>query len=620
MTIFVGAVLFMVEAQPSKKAIRLTDKAEEAVKDRKFTDAKTLLKKAIEQDPAYGTPYLRIASIYMVYQQQDSALLYYNQYTRVTPAEKISSRLWTRIAQLNFEFGKYNLAEEAIYHVDHPDSVLFRSILFSKESTANSRELKVEPLPSTINQFKLQYFPVLTIDEQTIIFTKRDANHPGADEDIMVSMIIGEDWIPAQSISNTINTPFNEGACTISADGRTLIFTSCDGRSSFGSCDLYYARRDGNVWSKPVNLGNEVNTKYWESQPALSADGRKLYFSSNRPGGFGRRDLWVSSFKNDQWIKPVNLGKNINTKNDETTPFIHANSDVIFFSSNGHIGLGGFDLYKSEKISGRWSEPTNLGHPINSYHDELSLFINATGTHAYFAKEKSEGGKMLESLIVRYQLPQNQLIQNTSSYITGRVIDAASQKALSANIKMFNLNDSTDRYETIADPITGRYYLVLVANKEYGVFINKKNYLFEDLTFFAQDNNALQPDTVDIYLTPIDVGQELVLENIYFEFDSHNLNQKSISELKALALYLSENKGIKFRIEGHTDDVGTEAYNIELSTARAKTVYDFLLEKGIDPTRMAYTGKGSEKPIATNQSELGRKKNRRITFIVTAND
>lgn len=610
---------YTLVAQNSKKASRLTEKAEGSIVDRDFIKAKHLLKRALEADNAHGPAYLKLAAIYSVFQQRDSALLYYNTYSDHIDAEKIPGKLWLRIAELNYSAGNYQRARTAIDRVPDPTYLLKASIDFSLESVAKGLTLEIEELPSAINQFQLQYFPALTIDENTIIYTKRDTNLPASDEDMVISTRIDGEWIPSQSISKEINTPFNEGACSISADGSTLIFAACEGRMTFGSCDLFITFRQGNKWSTPENLGSRVNSQYWDSQPSLSADGRTLFFSSNRPGGEGKRDIWLTSFDGRVWREPVNLGNPVNTAFDETTPFIHANSTTLFFSSQGHVGLGGYDLLATERREGHWTKPRNLGFPINTHHDELSLFVNPAGSTGYYAKELSKAVTIVESILVKFQIPYDTLVKSKSSYITGRVLDADSGEPIGADFKMTNLNDSSDIYFVRSDSLTGSYFLALTQGRDYGVFVSKKGYLFEDLKFQAKENTVLHPDTINLFLKPLRPGESIVLENIYFEFDEYRLDRKSLSELNALVHFLKSNDNFTFEIQGHTDNIGDQNYNMQLAQSRAKTVYNYLLNNGIPKERMRYKGYGDGEPLASNASESGREKNRRITFVILAN-
>lgn len=599
-----------------RKALKLVEKAEESIKTRDFLSAKEYLNKAIRSEPTYSKPYFRLSTIYNLYRQLDSATHYYNLALSVTPESQVTEKMWERSAGLNYESGNYETAFRAITHVADPDPRLKASIELSKKSVDNGIEIEQEVMPSTVNAYQLQYFPSLTVDENTIIFTKRNSNAPSSDEDLMISTRINGEWIPAQSLSKDINTPFNEGASTISADGRTLIFTSCEGRPSFGSCDLYITYREGNKWSKPENLGATINSRYWESQPSLSADGRVLYFASNRPGGFGKRDLWVSKLRRNGWSPPSNLGKDVNTQYDETTPFIHVNGKTLFFSSEGHPGLGGFDLFVTHKKDTAWSVPTNLGYPVNTRFDEISLFINAGGTHGYYAKEQKIQGQIAKSELVRFPLPGDSLIENRSSYVVGRVMDEITKKPLGATLRMTNLNDTIDTYFISSDSISGRYFLVLTEGNQYGVFVKRINYLFEDLSFTATESSVLKPDTIDIYLKPITAGASVTLENIYFQTDEYKLDAKSKSELIELAEYIVENEHQSFLIEGHTDNVGAETYNLELSTKRAETVYHYLLDAKVPPSSVQYKGFGSSRPLGSNETPEGREQNRRITVSI----
>ncbi|MFT6866792.1 MAG: OOP family OmpA-OmpF porin [Cyclobacteriaceae bacterium] len=609
----------------NKKSIKLYYKAEDALIDRDFRSAKDHFQEAIKKDSSFQEPYLKLASIYNIYQNKDSSLIYYSGYVRITPAEKVNWKIWKNLAYLNFEAGRYQEAHAAIgfvldnkpEHINDPDLKLLKeSIAFSLEAIKNPKTITITPLPDQVNAFQLQYFPILTVDEQTLIYTKRDSNRPDADEDIVFSKKTKGVWSPPNSISKEINTDLNEGACTISADSRLLIFTSCDEGRTFGSCDLFYAIKEGEEWSKPENMGAAVNSKYWDSQPTISADGRTLYFSSNRPGGQGKRDLWKTSVTERGWSEPENLGAEINGFRDETTPFIHANNNVLFFSSTSKPGLGGYDLFFCEKQNNIWGTPKNLGYPINSYQDEVSIFVAANGKDAFYSQEVFENGQILNSTIVQFAIASDSLNIHKSSYATGMVTNEKTSMPIKAELKLMNLNDSSDIYITSSDSITGNYFLTLTEGREYGVFVDKKGYLFENLSFKSKDNSILNPDTINIQLRPIEVGKTVILENIYFDFDQFQLNAKSIHELQRIVSYLKSNPEIKFEIEGHTDNQGNSDYNMILSQKRAQAVFDFLIKKSVDPNRLLVKGYGSSKMLRSDNSQESHLINRRIAFRV----
>ena len=602
-----------------KKSLKLYEKSELELRARNFGGAIEILKKIIEKDPTYGAPYLRLATTFSVLQEKDSALTYYERFTEVTPFSKVNPSLWITIANMHFQKGNYEQAKNALANantesklspqVDH----LAANIEYSLRAIQKPKVIELERLPDEVNKFRLQYFPVLTVDNQQIIYTAQGIER---DENLVISYKKDGKWTPAQSISPFINSSFNEGACTISADGRTLIFTSCNGRQSMGSCDLYITYRVGDSWSIPKNLGPTVNSVDWESQPALSADGKTLYFASSRPGGLGARDIWVTHMEDSEWTKPQNLGSNVNTSEDDITPFIHVNGQSLFFSSKGRQGMGGYDMYLCTKEEKGWSRPVNLGYPINTFNDEVGIFITADGQTAYFSKEIAEHGTIVRSDIMKFEIVNDTLVRNTSSYITGRVLNEETNAPLQADFHMADLNQQDIVYKVSSDSVTGRYFLVLTQGREYGVFVSKENYLFEDLTFEARSNTLLQPDTIDIYLKPIKDGVSMILENVYFEFNEYTLDKRSLAELDQIYGYLKNNSRINVRIEGYTDNIGTEMYNKDLSTKRAMSVYNYLRDKGIVADRLSFEGYGSSKPIDSNDSEEGRKRNRRIEFRV----
>ena len=317
---------------------------------------------------------------------------------------------------------------------------MLESARFAIENKATASEFNQHPLSDTVNCFAMQYFPVLTADQQELIFTRRTSNDDSADEDLVVSRknFRGR-WSAPVSISPNINSQWNEGTCTISADGRKLIFTSCIGRRGYGSCDLFQSVKVGDTWSEPENLGPNVNTGDWESQPSLSADGRVLYFVSDRRGGYGRRDIWVSRLTVDgKWTKAENAGRSVNTQYDEISPFIHVNGKTLYFASNGLPGFGGYDIYFLEKNSdGLWSKPVNVGAPINNHHDQFSLFITANGEKGYYVHEErtSEGHDV--SKIYEAEIPQRYQIKFRSNYVKGIVRDKQTNEKGSGAQKVF---------------------------------------------------------------------------------------------------------------------------------------------------------------------------------------
>jgi outer membrane protein OmpA-like peptidoglycan-associated protein len=460
---------------------------------------------------------------------------------------------------------------------------------------------------------------VATADQQELIFTRRISNDNEADEDLVVSRKNKDGrWTSPVSISKNINSRWNEGTCTISADGRKLIFTSCLGRDGFGSCDLFQSIKIGDEWTAPVNLGPNVNTADWESQPSLSADGRMLYFVSDRRGGLGRRDIWVSHLGADGiWMKAENAGKQINSQYDEISPFIHANNKTLYFASNGLPGFGGYDLFYVERTpENSWSNPVNVGGPINNHQDQFSLFITADGNKGYYVHEERVKEGYDASKIYETNIPEKFRVKFRSNYVKGIIRAKESKAKLAADIELININTNEVVSFVRSDSVSGEYLMVLTQGAEYALYVNKKGYLFQSLNFNYSEIENFEPITLDVELEKVKEGSVSVLKNIFFDTDKYDLQEKSITELQKIIRFLNENPATRIEISGHTDNVGSVTYNRQLSENRAKSVYNYLTKNGVDPKRMMPKGYGADKPVGSNDTEEGRQLNRRIEFKV----
>lgn len=610
----------------NKKAIRYFQESENYYVRRQYGQAIQLLEKAVDKAPAFVEAHVRLGAIYRAVGQYEKALRHLEQAREVNKGEQAQPQALFSLGELYWQLGRYEEAEElmkaflALNPRQKPLLDIATNIVedaaFAKEQLKNPLPFKPEPLPETINANELQYFPVLTVDQQNLIFTRRISSAPQHDEDLMISRRDEQgNWLPAESISPVINTADNEGTSTISADGRVLIFTSCKGRKGFGSCDLFLSRRTGNTWSEPVNMGPGINSRDWESQPSLSADGRTLYFVSNRPGGRGGNDIYVSTVdEKGEWSRPENLGGLVNTAFDDISPFIHANGQTLYFASNGHTGMGGYDLYLSEKEEGEWQQPRNLGYPINTHEDQVSLFVTADGKVGYYAYEEKRNNQLASSLIYRFEIPEEVRVRNRSNYVTGRVFDSQTNEPIAASLTLYDIIDDLIVGSVTSDPETGKYFMVLTEGSEYALYVNKKGYIFKSLAFNYGTNNTLEPVQIDVYLEPIRAGVATTLNNIFFETDQFRIQAKSETELQRVVQFLKDNPEVRIEIAGHTDDVGNVTYNQQLSEKRARAVYDYLLEEGIAPSRLQAKGYGQTQPLAPNDSEEHRRQNRRIEF------
>lgn len=624
-----------VPAQPtlstkSKKAIELYNQADNYRVRAQYAEALSLLRQAIAKDKNFAEAYHRMGVVYVAMKQYPQAMSSFEQSLRLTTDARRKKEILFSLGEVYLLNGKYEQAKEALtqylqietqnrQRIDQAARWL-ASATYALEH-ADESGFNIRVLSDTINRFATQYFPVLTADQQQLIFTRRLGFGAEHDEDLVVSVKDEKGrWTFPQSLSKNINSSLNEGTCTISADGRRLIFTSCVGRQSYGSCDLYESIKTGDEWSVPRNLGPMVNSAEWESQPSLSADGRTLYFVSDRRGGLGRRDIWVSELDDHgNWTRARNLGAPVNTSGDEVSPFIHVNNRTLYFASNGHAGFGGFDIFYSEKTADGWSVPVNMGKPLNNHEDQFSLYIAPDGSHGYYSHEEatSQGAR---GRIYTFTLPRDKQVKYVSSYVYGTVKDKLTGRPLKARIELYDV-DKNERLSFVeSDSVTGKYLMVLTRGAEYALYVNRGGYLFQSLNFNYADSDVTggvpEPIEQNIILDPVRAGTVTVLKNIFFDTDSYALKEKSITELQRVIRFLQENPTVRIEISGHTDNTGQPAYNQKLSENRAQAVSNYLISNGIDKFRISARGYGHTRPVTGNDTPEGRQFNRRIEFRV----
>ncbi len=490
-----------------------------------------------------------------------------------------------------------------------------KNCLFGIEQTQNNHKINLIELDNPFNLMNSEYFPSMTADKEIFIYTGKTT--AASDENIYISNLQNLVWSYPKSISDKINTTKNEGTASISGDGLTLVFTACNNPQTIqGSCDLFVSYKKNSEWSTPINLGKNINSENWESQPSLSADGRTLYFVSNRKSGFGAKDIYSSQL-NDlyQWQLAKNLGKEINTNEDDISPFIHSNGSTLFFSSAGHTGMGGLDIYLSEKKNDAWTVPENLGYPINNANDQLSLFITSDNTKGYFSIEKNLNNNDKKIKLVCFDVPASlQSKFKKTYYLKGVICDNISNQKIGAEIELVNLTNNQILAKTSSDNQTGEFLTVLNETTNYGIFVSKKGYFFKSLHL---DLNQLKGENkvISIELTPIKPQMKETLNNIFFDSGKSELKPESYIELNKLLNLLKENPTLKIEIAGHTDNTGNKASNMVLSQKRAVAIVDFLQTKGIESKNTIAKGYGDTKPITDNTNDDAKQLNRRIEII-----
>lgn len=617
-----------------KKAIRYYEKAWEHVRERRFDEAEEQFLLAIDKDPNFAEAHYSLArEIYRVFGYQKEMLYHFEQAIIASPYNPKYNEAYLFLIENKMNQGLY---EEVITFSnnylgnnfrDPGGEIYVQKVLadceFATIAMQNPLPYNPQAMSAPMNEFHLQYFPVLAGDQKSIIFTAQESPEGRADkpdEDMYIAYWENDNWTEPEEISKNINTIRNEGTCSISADGRMMVFTACERADNFGKCDLYLSTKVGEEWSEPINLGPSVNTAEWESQPSLSADGKTLYFVSGRPGGYGRRDIWVSRMGTDGiWGEAQNLGPTINTAWDELSPFIHVNGQTLYFSSDGHIGLGGYDIFTSEKKEGRWSEPKNMGYPLNTFQDQVGLFITTDGKKGYYSVEEqdlTEAASYLSSILHVFDVPEEAQPEVKSNYISGIVYDAQTQAPLEATIELYDLTANEIKESLNSDAVDGGYLIVLNEGANYGLEVRSQGYAFKSLTFNYELEENPQPLSLDIPLDPITQGTIFRLNNIFFASNSYELEASSKAELDELVKFMQENPTVRGEISGHTDDRGSHEENMTLSLNRAQSVYDYLTQNGIEASRLEFQGYGETQPDVPNDSDENRALNRRIEFKV----
>ncbi|MFT5481143.1 MAG: outer membrane protein OmpA-like peptidoglycan-associated protein [Bacteroidia bacterium] len=601
----------------SKKAYVLFGEALLAHDIMEDDKALELLAKAIKLDPTYIEAYDLQGNIYLGRKQYDEATASFQRILSLDPDHVYALTDLSKVQFLQHDYDdclrNLNRVLKLVGRSDKREEILrlIENATFAKESYNNPVPFNPRNLGPSVNSSFEDYFPGLSIDEQSLYFTRRDGSIHiyKQNEDIYVSQKKDTSWNLATNLGQPINTDENEGAFSASPDGKYLLFTSCSRVGGVGRCDIWQTRLVGDKWTEPTNLGMPVNTREWESQPSMAADGKTLYFVSNRPGGFGGTDIWKSIRKGDNWTRPENLGPEINTTADEEFPFIHSDGKTLYFTSKGLPGMGSADIFVTRNKDGVWQTPVNLGYPINTDGDEWNFIVNRTGDKAYFASNGIKGGYGGMDI---YEIDLYAAARPSStSYVKGIVFDVETKKKLRAEVELFNLSTNELAASTHSDASSGSFILSLPANNNYAFEARAEGYLFHSENFELSTASLDEPFVLEIGLKRIKNDISWVMKNVLFDVNEAILKSESFYELDLLVGFLNNNPKLDIEIGGHTDNTGTEAINKALSENRAKAVYNFLVTKGIPSSRLTYAGYGSSKAIATNETPEGRSLNRR---------
>ncbi len=599
----------------------------------RYDEALKYAELAMAAAPDFLPAYQVASSVYSNTKRPAEERKIYEAYRKVVP-ENIDVVI--NLAKLDMDEGKYQAAiDNYTFIINSPATPANIKTLASDRVRRAQLLLKLENkkvdfnpvnLGANINSRFDEYYPTFTVDGQTIYFTRRkvtkaindDERESGLhlrqsdNEDILYSTKDSSGkWRFAQDVPDNINTSNNEGAMCISPDGSFMIFTRCS-----GDCDLYISQNINGHWSRPKNLGEPVNSRFYETNPSISADGMDLYFAAARPNGYGNTDIYVSHRdENFVWSEPKNLGPEINTSKGEWSPFIHPDNKTLYFSSDGWPGFGKRDIFYSRKNSAgtAWDTAQNLGYGINGPREDLGLVAERTGRNGYIFvdNEKSFGG--LD--IFEFELPEYARAQEVN-YLKGVIYDEVTKKPISGSFQLIDLSTGKVFINKTTEE-DGKFLIAIPVGRDYLVNVAKKGYLFYSGNIPLSNYTGVKPYEKDIPLQPIEIGKSITLRNIFFKTDDFALRDESFAELGKVIEFLKDNPTVRIEIGGHTDNTGTALHNKELSLKRAKSVYDYLIKQGKIPgLRLRFAGYGDSKPMAENNTPEGKAMNRRTEMLI----
>lgn len=504
---------------------------------------------------------------------------------------------------------------------------------FGRDLSQTPVKVKIENMGPAINTEYPEYAPAISADESVLLFTSRRPGSTGSEtavnsfyyDDIYKIENKDGQWTSPVNQGPPVNTKIHDATIGISNDGQTLLIYK-----DVNEGDIYYCKLDGSKWQEPEAFPEPVNSDSHEPSASLSFNGRTLYFVSERIGGKGGKDIYVAKRDADGiWGKAENLGSTVNTKYDEDGVFIHPDGKTLYFSSQGHNTIGGYDIFRTVFNDDKWSDPENVGFPLNTADDDVFFVLAASGYRGYFSSRRPGGfgNTDLYSFEFLHELAPDSLTVRVDSaqaepavapgadltILTGFILDA-NDSPVRATIEVFDLNTR----ETIAifesNSETGKYLVSLPSGNNYGMKVSAEDFLFYSENFDIKEGSGFKDVKLNIKMQKVEAGARIILKNVFFESGSAALTTSSELELESILKLMTDYPSAIIEVSGYTDNVGSETFNKKLSEKRAKAVVDFLTVKGIDTGRLEYVGFGLSNPIATNDTEEGRRQNRRTEF------
>lgn len=626
------------EEAPSKKIIKLMEKG----LDQKNYDIHrriAFLKQATEEDPQFASAWYALGNAYVILAQTEgngylTAEKYFLSTIEICPF--YNARVYYLLGKIAFSKKLYAQCNDYLQvylkHEDAKDEKELSEAEKIKPLAAFLADTYANPVPfspqsvSAINTYEDEFLPMLTPDNSMLYYTRRYTKQgrneltPRQVEEFHCSAREGDMFKPPIALAAPFNVPGEGyGGVTFALSNQQLILTICK-QNKYGkvNCDLYGSTMKDGVWSAFVNLGDSVNTADgWESQPTLSGDGKSLYFASAREGSKGM-DIYYSSKKEDgKWSKAKRLGPEINTDKNEKSPFIHSDSRTLYFSSDGHIGLGGYDIfYVKTDTSGVFRKPVNLGYPINTAEDEAGFFVSLDGKKGYFSSSKLRGKGVGGWDVFSFDLYPEARPEKVLLLKGTLAADAVPLSKTHIEIKGVKSKKIT-RIEV--DSLTGGYSGIYTLEKNEDAVVS---FMAPDAAFSSRLVKSTELDADPVIhaetktLEKVEQGKAFRMDNISYAVNASELLQESKYVLDAFADYLQGQPGLQVEIRGHTDNRGNPADNLALSTDRAFAVYSYLLTKGISNKQISFKGFGDKAPLGTNETEEGRNRNRRTEFYI----
>ena len=464
-----------------------------------------------------------------------------------------------------------------------------------------------------------EYLPVISPDQELMFFTRRleKESLQSITTNTIEEFVFSKKLNGFFEIGKPLNYPFNiesnEGGASITIDNNVLYFTKCiKQKNGYNNCDIFYTYNHDGTWSEVKAFSEDISKiDSWESQPTVSSDGKTIIFSSDRSGGYGKMDLYEINQINGQWSKPKNLGPTINSSEYEKSPYLHTDGRTLFFASTNFPSIGGFDIFYSKKdSSGNWQNPVNIGYPINTIANEISLFVSTDGNKAYFASNNLEGvgGWDIYSFDLHDGAKPERVL-----FLKGNVLDENQNEIDNIELEIKNIN--TQEVKTIKVK-SGTYFssLTLDESDDLIITVKKEGFAFNSFYISSEDSSFNSPSSLDFKMQLLEEGRSFNIQNINFKNNSYEIQYTTKQILIEFSKYLELNKALVIEINGFTDNIGDKLDNIVLSENRAKAVRSILLSQGISEERISYNGFGDAFPIANNNTQKGRAQNRRTEF------